>query len=325
MASDVLAPFREALTLLVEAGETRLHCCVATRDLLELVHDQLHLEPSEMCMWPDNGTLLGADRVLSPMAEIEKAEVGTKVPAPEEGRWHLIQRWNTTRSDGSVDSLSDVGHQFLWYHMGGDRGVSIESSSTAGLRVSQIPAVEALGLDSVEVDSWKRLVENPLKPSGTVGIAVLHFDGDTETEESTMAGKITLPDEVENALEDAKEEGLLALGRALKDGRIDLDEFVVEATDLTAPLVDALVPTGPLDPLDDALIKQGVEFLLSEAAELVTRLSRPDTEAKLARVRRRLARAREKGLDRRVKRLEAREADLLLTLRRRAIIREATE
>ena len=76
---------------------------------------------------------------------------------------------------------------------------------------------------------------------------------------------------------------------AQEDGAIDMDDLEDKVLTLVATLVDAVVPTGPLDPLDDQLIRAGLEAMVDATKDLL----KPDP----AKIRKRAQRARDRGHD----------------------------
>lgn len=97
--------------------------------------------------------------------------------------------------------------------------------------------------------------------------------------------------------------GLRAVVRALGDGQISAEEGEQILVDLVAEAVDAALPTGPLDPLDDQVIHQ---LTAAGVGVVVQLLPRPSAQE----LRERAKRATRKGRDRRAARLARRAARL---------------
>lgn len=109
-------------------------------------------------------------------------------------------------------------------------------------------------------------------------------------------------DTLRNELLDAGEQATSTLFGALRDGRISDDELELIVNELLAKAVDAVLPTGPIDPIDDPLIRAGVAGLYEVAVEAL--------ERDPSKMRERADRVRQRGNPDRAKRIEDRAARL---------------
>jgi len=108
-------------------------------------------------------------------------------------------------------------------------------------------------------------------------------------------------------LEDIAEQSIDSISDALEGGYIgeaDARELVIDVVSL---VVDAIIPTGKLDPVDDAIIRSGISAAVQSIERVVSDLGvtlRRDP----ARIRARAQRARDRGHGRVAERRERRAA-----------------
>lgn len=109
-------------------------------------------------------------------------------------------------------------------------------------------------------------------------------------------------DKLRDELLDAGEQGASLLIGGLRDGRFTPEELEEALVEVLTATVDAVIPTGPIDPVDDDLIRAGVAGVYRAIADALER----DPTRMRARATKVLAR----GNEARAKRIEARAAAL---------------
>jgi hypothetical protein len=105
-----------------------------------------------------------------------------------------------------------------------------------------------------------------------------------------------LRDQARGELLDAAEFGIVQLIAKLRDGKMSHDELEEALVDLASETIDAAIPTGPLEVLDDAVIRAGVVTVYRFAAKLLDRDP--------VNMRKRAARMRARGNEDRADELE---------------------
>lgn len=115
-----------------------------------------------------------------------------------------------------------------------------------------------------------------------------------------ISTKSDLDDVTRDALLDASEQGIGLLLTGLRDGHLTDEELEAALVGVVAASLDAVIPTGVFDPVDDAVIHGGVAGVYRVVADAL--------ERDPARMRARAARARARGQEDRAKRIEERAA-----------------
>jgi hypothetical protein len=105
-----------------------------------------------------------------------------------------------------------------------------------------------------------------------------------------------------NKLLDAADQGVGLLFESLRDGKVTDEELEDLVRELLSTSIDAAIPTGPFDAVDDDLIRGGVEHVYEFVADALER--NPD------RMRARAQRVRSRGNEARAKRIEDRAAQV---------------
>jgi hypothetical protein len=223
----------------------------------------------------------------STAAYLEQAVAIGEHPIP--GHWHVVQGWRRLTSDGKVPAQSGInGHTWLWYAVDADHGIALESSVAGGVRLAGelVIAPDRLGpLDEVEAMPW---ADRIAPYSAGVSVAVLRpvalsAGDEEESMPEREARPVARPSAIREAIEGAIGDAHQQITIALSDGSITQDEALSELARIVALVLDALIPTGPLDPYDDEAIRAGTQRAISGISAVVTDALTRDPERMRAR------------------------------------------
>lgn len=115
-----------------------------------------------------------------------------------------------------------------------------------------------------------------------------------------ISTKSDLDEVTRDALLDASEQGIGLLLAALRDGHLTEVELEEAIVGVVSASLDAVISTGPFDPVDDGVIHGGVAEVYRVVADAL--------ERDPSRMRSRAAKARARGNETRAKRIEERAA-----------------
>ena len=214
------------------------------------------------------------------------AAVGHRAERPVRGHWHVVQGWRRLTADGHVPTVAGInGHTWLWYAVDETSGIALESSVAGGVRLAGelVTTPDRLSpLEYVEAMAW---ADRIAPYAAGVRMAVLRpvalsaGDDATEREGGPIARPVAVREAIEGAIADAHQQVAIALD----DGHISREEALAELARMIAVVLDALLPTGPVDPYDDPVIRAGVERVVVRIADVVADAVQRDPDAMRAR------------------------------------------
>ncbi len=287
--------------LVVEQGDERIvDCSTMTTAILAYAYP-------DAC-WSDDTyqRLQTWAELKDPWAAVYGVEIaGAGAPSPlQAGHWHLAQGWRSLEPDAWD------GHAMLLYSPDGVHVAVLESRPRVGPSWRLPSGSERLTREGLERDPPAVLTYEQLQAAYPAGVRLAVLARPVEHRDSSSPAGAAAPSSLAPGrrvrpggpgraeLEDLVDDAVEQVSDGLADGRLSSHEARALLVDVVAGVVDAAIPTGPLDPVDDAVWSA----VVGAVAGAVERIGRAVARRDPLRIRQRADRAELRGNTKRAQR-----------------------